>query len=116
MQYRRLGRSGLMVSELTLGTMNFGGPTDDATGVHMLQNALDVGINVLDCANVYRAGKSEQVLGHALARDGKRHAVLVTTKAYLPTGDRPNTFGNSRHNLINSCLASLKLVGNAPGR
>jgi aryl-alcohol dehydrogenase-like predicted oxidoreductase len=108
MQYRRLGRSGLMVSTVTLGTMNFGGPTDDATAFRMVDSALDGGINVLDCANVYREGKSESVLGRALANNGKRHEVLLTTKAYLPTGKRPNTSGNSRHNLINSCRESLK--------
>jgi 1-deoxyxylulose-5-phosphate synthase len=108
MQYRRLGRSGLMVSELTLGTMNFGGPTDEATSFQMIDRALDCGINLLDCANVYSEGRSEQVIGKALKRDGKRHDVLVTSKAYLPTSDRPNTSGNSRHNLINSCLKSLK--------
>ncbi|CAD7846305.1 MAG: hypothetical protein [Olavius algarvensis Delta 4 endosymbiont] len=108
MQYRRLGRSGLMVSGLTLGTMNFGGPTDDATAFKMIDMALDQGINILDCANVYRDGASEKVLGKALARDGKREKVLLTSKAFLPTGTAPNTSGNNRHNLINSCLASLK--------
>jgi 1-deoxyxylulose-5-phosphate synthase len=108
MEYRRLGRSGLMVSAVTLGTMNFGGPTDDATALKMIDQALDCGINVLDCANAYREGKSEAVLGRALANNGKRHEILLTSKAYLPTGDRPNTSGNSRHNLINSCQASLK--------
>jgi aryl-alcohol dehydrogenase-like predicted oxidoreductase len=63
---------------------------------------------LLDCANVYSEGKSEQVIGNALKRNGKRHDVLVTSKAYLPTSDRPNASGNSRHNLINSCLNSLK--------
>lgn len=108
MHYRRLGRSGLMVSGLTLGTMNFGGPTDEATAFNMIDAAMDRGINLLDCANVYRDGESEIVLGKALARDGKRGKVLLTSKAFLPTGTGPNTGGNSRHNLINSCLASLK--------
>jgi aryl-alcohol dehydrogenase-like predicted oxidoreductase len=91
MQYRRLGRSGLMVSELTLGTMNFGGPTTEATSLLMIDKALDYGINLLDCANVYAEGRSEQILGKALKRNGKRHES-----------------GNNRHNLINSCLTSLK--------
>ena len=108
MQYRRLGRSGLQVSVLTLGTMNFGGPTEEATSLGMIERALDCGINLLDCANVYAQGRSEQIVGKALQRNGKRHDVLVTTKAYLPTSDQPNTSGNSRHNLINSCLQSLK--------
>jgi aryl-alcohol dehydrogenase-like predicted oxidoreductase len=108
MQYRRLGRSGLMVSELTLGTMNFGGPTTEATSLLMIDKALDYGINLLDCANVYAEGRSEQILGKALKRNGKRHEVLLTSKAFLPTSERPNDSGNNRHNLISSCLASLK--------
>jgi len=97
-----------MVSGLTLGTMNFGGPTDDATAFKMIDIAIENGINLLDCANVYRDGESEKVLGRALARDGKREKVLLTSKAFLPTGTGPNTSGNTRHNLINSCRASLK--------
>jgi aryl-alcohol dehydrogenase-like predicted oxidoreductase len=108
MQYRRLGRSGLMVSELTLGTMNLGGPTDEATSFQMIDRALDCGINILDCANVYSEGRSEQIIGKALKRNGKRQHIFVTSKAYLPTSDRPNSSGNSRHNLINSCQESLK--------
>ena len=108
MKYRRLGRSGLMVSAVTLGTMNLGGPTDEAASFRIVDRALDAGINVLDCANVYSGGNSETVLGKALARNGRRSEVLVTTKAFLPTGDRPNMSGNSRHNLINSCLTSLE--------
>ena len=108
MQYRRLGRSGLMVSELTLGTMNFGGPTDESTSSLMIEKALDYGINFLDCADVYAGGRSERILGNALKRSGKRQDVLVTTKAFLPSGDGPNDRGNSRHHLINSCQESLK--------
>jgi aryl-alcohol dehydrogenase-like predicted oxidoreductase len=108
MQYRRLGRSGLMVSELTLGTMNFGGPTTEATSFLMIDKALDSGINFLDCANVYAEGRSEKILGKALKRNGKRHEILLTSKAFLPTSERPNDSGNNRHNLINSCLESLK--------
>ena len=108
MRYRRLGRSGLMASELTLGTMNLGGPTDESTSLHMIDKALDYGINFLDCANVYAEGRSEKILGKALKRNGKRHEVLVTSKAFLPTSERPNDRGNNRHNLINSCIKSLK--------
>ena len=108
MQYRRLGRSGLMVSELTLGTMNLGGPTDESTSRLMIDKALDYGINLLDCANVYAEGRSEKILGKALKKNGKRHHVLLTSKVYMPTSGGPNTSGNSRHNLINSCVESLK--------
>ena len=108
MQYRRLGRSGLMVSEYTLGTMNFGGPTDEKSSFLMIDKALDYGINLFDCANVYAEGKSESIIGKALKQNGRRHEVLLTSKAFLPTSDRPNESGNSRHNLINSCTKSLK--------
>lgn len=108
MRYRRLGRSGLMVSELTLGTMNFGGPTDATTSFQIIDQAINDGINILDCANVYAEGRSELIIGKALKRSGRRNDVFVTTKAYLPTSDRPNTSGNSRHHLINSCTESLK--------
>lgn len=108
MQYRRLGRSGLMVSELTLGTMNLGGPTDESTSTLMIDKSLDYGINLLDCANVYAEGRSEKILGKTLKKNGKRHHVLLTSKVYMPTSGRPNTSGNSRHNLINSCVESLK--------
>ena len=108
MHYRRLGRSGLMVSEYTLGTMNFGGPTDEASSFLMIDKSLDYGINIFDCANVYAEGRSESIIGKALKRNGRRHEVLLTSKAFLPTSNRPNESGNSRHNLINSCTKSLK--------
>jgi aryl-alcohol dehydrogenase-like predicted oxidoreductase len=108
MQYRRLGRSGLMISELTLGTMNFGGPTDEATSLRMIDRALDHGINLLDCANTYAGGRSEKIIGRALKNNGKRQRVLLTSKVFMPTSDQPNSRGNSRHNLINSCRESLK--------
>jgi aryl-alcohol dehydrogenase-like predicted oxidoreductase len=88
--------------------MNFGGPTDEPTSSLMIDKALDYGINLLDCANVYAEGRSEEILGKALKHSGKRHEVLLTSKAFLPTSDRPNTSGNSRHNLISSCVESLK--------
>jgi 1-deoxyxylulose-5-phosphate synthase len=108
MRYRRLGFSGLMVSELTLGTMNFGGPTDEKTSFFMIGKALDSGINLLDCANVYADGNSEEILGRALHQNKKRRDVLIASKAFLPTSGRPNDRGNTRHNLINSCAESLK--------
>ena len=114
MQYRRLGRSGLMISELTLGTMNFGGPTDEITSLKLIDKALDYGINLLDCANTYAGGRSEKIIGKALKNNGKRHHVLLTSKAFMPTSDRPNTSGNSRHNLINSCMESLNRLHHCP--
>ncbi|MDJ0783884.1 MAG: aldo/keto reductase [Desulfosarcinaceae bacterium] len=108
MQYRRLGRSGLQISELTLGTMNFGGPTDAATALRIVDAAIDAGVNLLDCADVYAEGRSEEIVGKAMQSGAKRAKVLVTTKACLPTGSGPNDCGNSRHHLIDSCMTSLK--------
>lgn len=108
MEYRRLGRSGLMVSELSLGTMNFGNPTKEEDAFHIVDRAIEAGINLMDCAGTYAQGKSEEILGRALKRDGKRESVLVASKVYFPTGPGPNERGNSRHHVIKACLASLK--------
>ena len=108
MQYRRLGRSGLMVSALTLGTMNFGDVTEESTSLRIIEKALDHGINFIDTANIYAEGRSEQIVGKALKQNGKRHEIIVATKAFLPTGDKPNDKGNTRHNLIHSCHNSLQ--------
>ena len=108
MEYRRLGRSGLNISKLALGTMNFGNPTDKADAFKIIHAALDAGINILDCANVYAEGQSERIIGEALAESGKRNDVLVTSKVFLPTGAGPNDAGNSKHHILNACENSLK--------
>lgn len=108
MNYRRLGRSGLMVSELVLGTMNFGDRTDYQHSAAILQAALEAGINLLDCADYYSDGQSETFLGRALAETGRRQEVILTSKAYYPTGPGPNDRGLSRRHLIASCETSLK--------
>ncbi|CAB5081475.1 Oxidoreductase [Olavius algarvensis associated proteobacterium Delta 3] len=107
MKYRRLGRSGLQVSELSIGTMNFGGPTNETDSFSIIDTALEAGINLFDCADVYADGASEKIVGKALLRDGKRKNVIITTKAFLPTGEHPNDRGNSRHHLIHACEKSL---------
>ena len=108
MEYRRLGRSGLKVAPLVLGTMNFGGATDKQQAFRIIDEALDGGINLLDCADIYSGGESERVLGEALSRDGKRKKALVTTKAYMPSGHGPNDRGLSRHHIFESCEHSLR--------
>ena len=108
MEYRRLGRSGLKISKLTLGTMNFGNPTDKTESFRIINTALDAGINILDCADVYAEGASERIIGEALAENGKRKDVLVTSKAFLPTGKGPNDAGNSKHHILAACENSLK--------
>jgi len=108
MQYRRLGRSGLKVSTVALGTMNFGNPTEEEEVFRIVDRAMEFGINLVDCAGTYAQGKSEEILGRALKRDGKREKVLVTSKVYFPTGPGPNDRGNTRHHVIKACHASLK--------
>jgi aryl-alcohol dehydrogenase-like predicted oxidoreductase len=117
MDHRQLGRSGLRVSSLTLGTMTFGGGGKFAsvgtTGVEdarrQIDMCLDAGINMIDTADVYSAGASEEILGEAL--QGRRDRVLVATKARMAMGDGPNEAGLSRHHLIRSCEASLRRLG-----
>jgi aryl-alcohol dehydrogenase-like predicted oxidoreductase len=113
MDYRILGRSGLKVSTLTLGTMTFGGKgffakagnTDLAGARRQIDLCIDAGINLFDTADVYSAGLSEEILGQALA--GRRAQVLIATKARFPMGQGPNDRGASRYHLIRACEASL---------
>src|SRR5919107_611683 len=117
MEYRQLGRSGLRVSPLTLGTMTFGGggkfanvgSTDGDGARRQIEMCLDAGVNLFDTADVYSDGLSEEILGQALA--GRRDRVLVATKARMPMGDGPNDAGLSRHHLIRACEASLRRLG-----
>lgn len=108
MKNRRLGRSGLQVSVLALGTMNFGKPTAKKESLRIIDAAIDAGINLLDCADVYADGKSERILGEALQKNAKRAKVFITSKVYWPTGSGPNDRGNARHRIIQSCEGSLK--------
>jgi len=114
MEYRQLGRSGLRISELTLGTMGFGGvgvfrDVGD-NGVEEAQRqidmALDAGVNLIDTADVYSAGACEEIIGEALR--GRRDRILLATKARMTMGAGPNDAGLSRHHLIEACEASLR--------
>jgi len=117
MEYRQLGRSGLRVSCLTLGTMTFGGrgefravgETDVEGARRQIEMALDAGVNLIDTADVYSQGAAEEILGRALS--GRRDQVLVATKARFPMGDGPNDAGLSRQHLIAACEASLRRLG-----
>ncbi|TIT50181.1 MAG: aldo/keto reductase, partial [Mesorhizobium sp.] len=115
MEYRTLGRSGLKVSTLTLGTMTFGGAgpfaavgnSDLAEAKRMIDMCIDAGINLIDTANVYSNGLSEEIIGEALG--GKRkNDVLIGSKARMRIGKGPNDEGLSRHHLIRECERSLK--------
>lgn len=115
MEYRNLGRSGLKVSTLTLGTMTFGGKDKFAMlgnsnakeAKEIIDLCLDHGINMLDTANLYSFGVSEEIIGEVLK--GKRPKdVLISSKARMRVGDGPNDAGFSRHHLIRECEKSLK--------
>jgi aryl-alcohol dehydrogenase-like predicted oxidoreductase len=108
MEYRRLGRSGLRISSLVLGTMNFGGATDREQSFRIIDEALGAGINLLDCADIYSGGESERILGEALSRNGKRKHTLISSKTFMPSGPGPNDRGSSRHHIFESCENSLK--------
>lgn len=118
MEYRQLGHSGLKVSVLSLGAATFGGATDffrawGETDVReasrMVDLCLEAGVNLFDTADVYSKGVSEEILGKAVA--GRRHNLLISTKATFRMGDRPNDLGSSRHHLVTACEASLRRLG-----
>lgn len=106
MEYRRLGGSGLRVSVIGLGGNTFGRYADEAQTARIVHQALDLGINFIDTANVYNSGASEELLGKAL--QGRRDEVLIATKVGMHMGDRPNERGSSRKHVIESCHASLR--------
>jgi aryl-alcohol dehydrogenase-like predicted oxidoreductase len=113
-RYRVLGHSGLQVSELTLGTMTFGdrdpaGPVSNTpldAARQVIDVCLDAGVNLIDTADAYAAGRSEEIVGEALL--GRRDHVLIATKARFAMGRGPNEQGLSRHHLIRACEASLR--------
>lgn len=109
MEYRKLGRSGLRVSPLCLGTMMFGGPTDEADSARIIARAKDVGINFIDTADVYNEGRSEEVVGRAIKAE-RDHWVLATKMAN-PVGPGPNQRGLSRRRVIEACEHSLRRLG-----
>jgi aryl-alcohol dehydrogenase-like predicted oxidoreductase len=118
MEYRSLGRSGLMVPELCFGTGTFGGTneffaawgsTDVAEATRLVDICLEAGCNFFDTADIYSNGASEEVLGKAI--EGRRDKVLVATKATFRTKKGPNGLGSSRYHLIRACEASLKRLG-----
>ena len=108
MQYRSLGRTGVMVSPLCLGAMNFGGPTSEADSIVILERALDAGINFVDTANSYNAGESERILGRAFHSNGRRDQIILATKVFSRVGDGPNDGGASRYHIMRSCEESLR--------
>ncbi|MFW5941638.1 MAG: aldo/keto reductase [bacterium] len=108
MNYRRLGRSGVKVAPLALGTFNFGQRTPPEEATAILDAAIDAGINLIDTANSYGNGQSERVVGQALARNGRRDDVILATKVHFPVGPGPNDRGNSRLHIMRACEDSLR--------
>jgi aryl-alcohol dehydrogenase-like predicted oxidoreductase len=118
MEFRTLGRSGFKVPLLSFGTMTFGegdgffrafGSTDVRGAKRLVDICLEAGANMLDTADVYSQGQSEEVVGQAIA--GRRDRVIISTKASFRMGPGPNDVGNSRHHLIQACEASLRRLG-----
>jgi aryl-alcohol dehydrogenase-like predicted oxidoreductase len=111
---RFLGRSGLRVSVLALGTMTFGGvgrfevmgSQDVPEARELVSMCLDAGVNLFDTADAYSAGRSEEILGEALR--GRRERALIATKAHFRMSDDPNDVGQSRHHVVRACEASLR--------
>lgn len=111
MDYRNLGRTGVKVSPLCLGTMMFGRSASEEDSIAMVHQALDRGINFIDTADVYAAGASERFVGKALA-GGRRERVVLATKGFFPLDAKdPNARGLSRRYLIRACEASLERLG-----
>ena len=109
MEYRQLGRSGLQVSEIGLGTNNFGRRLDAEATALVINHALDVGINMIDTANSYGGGLSEEYIGRALK--GKRQQALIATKVASRAADGPNQSGASRQHILTEVENSLQALG-----
>ncbi|MBN1246875.1 MAG: aldo/keto reductase [Anaerolineae bacterium] len=106
MKYRSMGNSGVRVSTVGLGTNQFGGKVDQAGVNAIIDAALDAGINLIDTADVYQGGRSEEALGVAL--QGRWDQVILATKVYNSTGEGPNDRGASRYHIISGVEASLR--------
>ncbi len=108
MEYRLLGRTGVRIAPLCLGSDNFANPTPEAESIAMIERAMDAGINLIDTSNSYAKGESERIIGRALIASGRRDQVLIATKAHYPVGPGPNDRGNSRLHLMKACEDSLR--------
>lgn len=109
MRYRSLGTSGLKVSEICLGTMTFGGPTEEGEAQRIADHAVGAGVNFIDTANTYEKGRSEEVVGKVIR--AKRNHWVLATKLAQPMGSGPNDRGLSRRNIVGATEASLKRLG-----
>lgn len=108
MEYRYLGRTGVQVSTLALGTGNFGSPTPEDESRAIMQAALDEGINYFDTADSYNKGESERIVGRFLKDTGQRDRVFLATKVFYPVGEGLNNRGLSRYHLMRACEDALQ--------
>jgi len=111
MQYRLLGRTGVKVSPLCLGTMNFGGRSDPAESKRILSNFIELGGNFIDTANVYNDGRSEEVIGQWMKETGLRDRIVLSTKVHGRRSAHVNDAGNSRWHIVREVEQSLKRLG-----
>src|SRR5260370_41677803 len=116
MEYRTLGRTGIKVSPLCLGAMMFGewGNPDHDESIRIIHRALDAGINMIDTADIYAFGESEEIVGAALA-NGRRDRVVLATKVHAAMADDVNTQGNTRRWITTEVENSLRRVGTDRG-
>jgi voltage-dependent potassium channel beta subunit len=111
MEYRHLGKHGVRVSEICLGSwLTYGGATAEDTARQCIEQAYDLGINFFDTANVYARGEAEKIVGKVL-RQYPRESYVLATKVFFPMGDGPNDRGLSRKHILEQCDASLKRLG-----
>jgi len=108
MKHRTLGRSGVRIAPLALGTDNFANPTPEDVSMAIIERAVEAGLNLIDTSDSYAGGESERIIGKALKASSLRDRVIVSTKVHYPTGPGPNDHGNSRLHLMQACEASLK--------
>lgn len=108
MEYRLLGRTGLKVSPLCLGTANFADPTPEEECIAIVNRAIDAGINLIDTGNNYAKGECERVVGKALSLNNNRQKMVLATKVHYPMGPGPNDSGNSRLHILKACEDSLR--------
>ena len=111
MQYRRLGRAGVRVSTIALGSwLTYGSSVAEEAATQCIHKAYELGINFFDTANAYNHGEAEKVVGRAL-RDFARDSFVLATKVYFPMGEGPNDRGLSRKHIMEQCHASLRRLG-----
>ena len=108
MEFRTLGRTGVLVSPICLGTMNFGSPTSEADSVVIMQRAIEGGINFFDTANSYVNGESERIVGKFLKENGLREQIFLATKVFSKVGSLPNDGGASRYHILKGVEDSLR--------